>query len=122
MTGSDLKRRNARFMEEQVARKLNLGRKLLLGLAATAVLALPVVFGLVRINHVSAQSTHVSAQSTALSSPHNIVGDWQGRFPDKSRIVFRISKAGDGWRALVYFLDPPGYPTILPSVSFEATS
>jgi uncharacterized protein (TIGR03435 family) len=112
VTGSDLKRRIVRIMEEQVARKFNLGTKLLLGLAATALLAMPVFLGLVRINRVS-------AQSTALSSPHNIVGDWQGVFPDKNRIVFRISKAGEGWRALVYFLDPPGYPTILPSVSFQ---
>ena len=91
VTGSDPKRRIVRIMEEQVARKLNLSRKLLLGVAATAVLALPIVFGLVHSNRVS-------AQAAALSSPHDIVGDWQGKFPDKSRIVFRILE-GRRWIA-----------------------
>jgi bla regulator protein blaR1 len=56
ITGADLKRRIARIMAEQSARRLDLGRKLLLGLAGSVVVAMPVVFGLVHIRYVHAQT------------------------------------------------------------------
>lgn len=46
VTGADLKKRIVRIMTEQVSTKMDAGRKVLLGAAAGAVLALPVVFGL----------------------------------------------------------------------------
>ena len=56
VTGSDLKRRIVRIMTEQVTRQLDFSRKLLLSLAGTAAVALPIVFGLVHISQVRAQS------------------------------------------------------------------
>ena len=57
ITGADLKRRIVRIMTEQAAHKLDLGRKLLLGIAGMVAVATPIVFGLVHINHVHAQTT-----------------------------------------------------------------
>jgi uncharacterized protein (TIGR03435 family) len=48
VTGADLKKRIVRIMTETVARRLSLGRILLLGAAATLALAMPVVLGVVR--------------------------------------------------------------------------
>ena len=56
ITGADLKRRIVRIMAEQAARKLDLGRKLLLGSAGIIAVATPVIFGLVHINSVHAEA------------------------------------------------------------------
>lgn len=61
ITGSDLKRRIVRIMTEQVARKLDFSRKLLLSGAAIIAITAPVVFGLVHITHVRAQATAPNA-------------------------------------------------------------
>ena len=58
VTGSDLKRRIVRIMTGNVASKLGPGRKLLLALAATVAVSIPVVFGLV---HVKQAEAHPSA-------------------------------------------------------------
>jgi hypothetical protein len=61
VTGADLKKRIVRIMSEQVARKLGLGRKLLLSVAGLVAVALPFVFGLLHPAQSQAQSQHQSA-------------------------------------------------------------
>jgi beta-lactamase regulating signal transducer with metallopeptidase domain len=57
VAGSDLKRRIVRIMTERVARNLDAGRKLLLVLAATVAISIPVVFGLVHIQQANARTS-----------------------------------------------------------------
>ena len=56
VSGSDLKRRIIRIMTEQVTRKLDLTRKLLLGAAGLIAVAVPVVFGVLRATQIRAES------------------------------------------------------------------
>jgi uncharacterized protein (TIGR03435 family) len=52
----------------------------------------------------------------------DIVGDWQVAFSgatDATRLVFRISKAPAGWRAIVYWVDQSHYPVSVPTVTFR---
>jgi uncharacterized protein (TIGR03435 family) len=56
VTGADLKKRIARIMTEKVARRLSLGRILLLGAAAALALTMPVVLGVVRAETLSPES------------------------------------------------------------------
>ncbi len=61
-----------------------------------------------------------------------ITGDWQATYngaADATRVVFRISKAPAGWRAIVYWADQSHYPASVPTltlrgdeVSFTATA
>ena len=65
VTGSDLKKRMVNIMTEQIARKLDFGRKLLLSTAAVLALALPIVFGVVNAAPVRAQEPAESAGASA---------------------------------------------------------
>ena len=110
VTGSDLKRRIVRIMTEQIGRKLDLSRKLLLSVAAVMAVALPVTFGLVH-------ATQVRAQSAPTKPARNITATWQGTLhTDRDvRFVFKITEAGDGTlRATFYNIDgePGGIPVI----------
>ena len=58
VTGSDLKKRIVRIMTEQVARKLDFRRKLLLASAGVLAVAMPVMFGLVTTAQSRGQSQH----------------------------------------------------------------
>lgn len=79
VTGADLKKRMVHIMSEQVARKLDFTRKLLLSVVAVAVIAAPIVFGLFHAVPVRAlpQSTDavpqlfksVSITPSTLSTP-----------------------------------------------------
>jgi uncharacterized protein (TIGR03435 family) len=104
VTGSDLKRRIVRIMTEQVAHKLDFSRKLLLGMAGAAALAVPVFFGLVHI-------TQVRAQSAAANAEQGLAGTWQGTLHAGKdlRIVFKITP-GDtgGYQAVSYSIDQEG--------------
>jgi uncharacterized protein (TIGR03435 family) len=102
VTGSDLKRRIVRIMEEQVVNKLDLGRKLLLGLAATVALAVPITFGLVHVNQVSAQTANLA---------QDLSGTWQGTLHvgKDLRLVAKISKTDSGaYKAAFYSIDQGG--------------
>ena len=55
VTGADLKRRMVYIMTEQIARKLDFGKKLLLSTAGVLALALPLIFGLVNAPKIRAQ-------------------------------------------------------------------
>jgi len=56
VTGSDLKKRMVYIMTEQITRKLDFGKKILLSTAAVLALTLPIVFGLVNATPTSAQA------------------------------------------------------------------
>lgn len=104
VTGSDLKQRIVRIMTEQVARKLDFSRKLLLVIAGVTAVVVPVVLGLVHI-------TQVRAQSTTERLTQNIADTWQGTLHDGQdlRIVVKISKAdGGGYKAVSYSIDQGG--------------
>ena len=112
ITGADLKRRIVRIMTEQVAHKLDLSRKLLLGVAGLTAVATPVVFGLIRVNHVHAQST--AAENTT-----GIVGTWQGTVHGSRdhRAVLKVSKQDGKLRAAMYWIDEGGRSTTAFSVT-----
>jgi bla regulator protein blaR1 len=57
VTGADLKKRIVRIMTQHRAERLSVGRKLLLGTIGLAVVAGPVIFGLVHAPRVRAQSS-----------------------------------------------------------------
>ena len=67
-----------------------------------------------------AQGATTSA-TTSATSHLNLAGDWQVSFigpGDPTRLVFRISKAPAGWRAVVYWVDTKHYPVSIPAVDF----
>jgi len=102
VTGSDLKKRIVRIMTEQVSHQLDLGKKLLLGAAATVAVAVPVVFGLVHINHAYAQTAAAKADASDIS------GTWQGTIhPGKDqRLAVKFSKDDKGaYKADLYTID-----------------
>jgi uncharacterized protein (TIGR03435 family) len=110
VTGSDLKRRIVRIMAEQTGRRLGLGRKLLLSLAAMVAVAFPVAFGLVH-------APQVRAQSAPASQAWNIAATWQGTLHTNRdfRFVVKITTTGDGTLgATFYNIDaaPDGIPAI----------
>jgi uncharacterized protein (TIGR03435 family) len=87
VAGSDLKGRIVRIMTGKAASNLGPGRKLLIALAATVAVAVPVVFGLVHIK-----------QADALPSAQGLAGTWQCTLHAglDLRGVFEISKAKNG--------------------------
>ncbi len=101
VAGSDLKRRIVRIMTGSVARNLDLSRKLLLVVAATAAISVPVVFGLLRTNQAN-------AQNTAGKQAQEITGIWQGTLHTglDLRGVLEISEAdGGGYKGVFYSID-----------------
>jgi uncharacterized protein (TIGR03435 family) len=116
--GTDLKQRILRIMTNQIARKLDFGRKLLLSIIGIAVLALPVVLGL-------AHAAQAHAQATAESSVQNLSGTWQGTLSAGRdlRLVLKISKADDGaYKALFYSIDQSGDSIPATKLTFEGTT
>ena len=104
VTGSDLKRRIVRIMTEQVTHKLDLTRKILLTIAGTVALAVPLIFGLIRVDKAQ-------AQSVAENSAQGIVGTWQGTLNvgKELRLVLKISKDEKGaYKSVLYSLDQGG--------------
>jgi bla regulator protein blaR1 len=68
VTGSDLKKRMVHIMSEQVARKLDLSKKLLLAVAGAAAIAAPIVFGLIHATPSHAQSQSDNAAPARFES------------------------------------------------------
>jgi len=60
VTGGELKQRIVRIMSQRLEKKLSFGRKILLAAIATAAVAGPVVFGLMKAPQASAQSTQAA--------------------------------------------------------------
>lgn len=124
VTGSDLKKRIARIMAEQVAHKLDLGRKLLLTAAAALAVALPVTFGFIHEIQVHAQTQAPAAQAPA--SKTGIEGTWQGTIEvpngPKLRIVNKISKAANGTLSVQdYSIDQGAQPMASTSAGFDGS-
>jgi uncharacterized protein (TIGR03435 family) len=111
VTGSELKRRILRIMTKQIALKLDLSRKLLLSAAGIVAISVPVVFGLLHV-------TEVRAQSAPTNPASHIVATWQGILHTNRdlRFVVKITTAGDGTlRATFYNIDGP--PGGIPAIS-----
>lgn len=70
VAGGDLKKRMVSIMTEQTLRKLDLGRKLLLGAAAVAAVAGPVVFGILHATPSRAESFPVMVDSQQAEPDH----------------------------------------------------
>jgi uncharacterized protein (TIGR03435 family) len=118
VTGSDLKKRIVRIMTGHTTRQLDLGRKLLLGLAATAAIAVPMVFGLVHVNHAFAQSDAATAQNLT----KDLSGTWQGTLHAGKdlRIVLKISKdATSTYKSDFYSIDQTGTPFLVKTTTLQ---
>jgi uncharacterized protein (TIGR03435 family) len=69
VTGSDLKKRIVRIMTQRVATRLDLRKKLLLTAAAMAIVAVPILVGMISAADVRAQSQPGVAQSAGAIMP-----------------------------------------------------
>ncbi len=112
VTGSDLKKRIVRIMAHQVAHRLNLGRKLLLGLVAIFMIGLPVTVGVLH-----------AAGRQAAPAETGIVGTWQGTIHTPGgdlRTVTKITGTSPGeLKATLYSIDQGGQPIPATTVSFQ---
>ena len=118
VTGSDLKRRIARIMTERVVRNLGLDRKLLLALAATVAIAVPVVFGLVHIKQVDAETSFGN-------QAREIGGAWQGTLHTglDLRGVIEISKAKNGeYNGVFYSIDQSATPFPVSRITLDGAA
>jgi uncharacterized protein (TIGR03435 family) len=116
VTGADLKKRIVRIASNQMARRLDLGRKLLLCVAGLFTLATPVAFGLLHASQANAQ--------TAPANPaQDLSGIWQGtlRAPGGHdlRVVYKISKTPTGWSAQSYSIDQTPMPFPVTSITLQ---
>jgi bla regulator protein blaR1 len=94
VTGADLKKRIVRIMTQRIAKKLDFNRKLLLSVAGSIAVALPVLFGLLHGTQSRAAS---SAQST---DEQALVYEVASIKPDKSGTnMVRLMYSPDGLRA-----------------------
>ncbi|HEX4002139.1 MAG TPA: M56 family metallopeptidase [Candidatus Acidoferrales bacterium] len=114
VTGSDLKKRIVRIMSHQGARRLDIGRKLLLGIVAMFVIAAPVTVGVL---HAAGRQAQTATAETG------IVGTWQGTLhvPQADlRIVAKISGTPpNDLKVMMYSIDQGGQPFPAASASFE---
>jgi uncharacterized protein (TIGR03435 family) len=114
VAGSDLKGRIVRIMTGKAASNLGPGRKLLLVLAATVAISVPVVFGLVHIRQADAQ---ISTQGLA--------GTWQCTLHAglDLRGLFEISKAKTGeYNGIFYAIDQSASSVPVSSITFNGAN
>jgi uncharacterized protein (TIGR03435 family) len=119
VTGSDLKQRIVRIMTEQMTHKLDLSRKLLLGVAGIAAVSMPIVFGLVSIPRVNAQATATE------KSNKDLAATWQGTLHAGRdlRIVAKFTKGDDGgYKAVFYSIDQGGDGIPVNKVTLDGTT
>lgn len=116
VTGSDLKKRIVRIMAEQVARKLDFRRKLLLASAGVLAVVLPITFGLVH-------TTQVRAQAATAATAHDLTGSWQGTLQagKELRTVLKVSKAASGWKAEFYSIDQGGQAIPITAITLQGS-
>jgi bla regulator protein blaR1 len=93
VTGSDLKKRIANIMNKNIVRKLNFGKKLLLGTLGVMAIALPIVFGLAKPAHSQPQSSSqdISAKTFAFTRGYQQVSVTPGEAGNgiiQTRILF----------------------------------
>ena len=117
--GSELKRRIARILSGQAARKLDMRQKALLGLAGALALGAPLALG---VAHGGTDASQAAAQ--APTPKYNITGTWQGTGHAPGghnlRLVLKIAKdEKGGLSATLYNLDQSDPPMVGSLVSFE---
>ncbi len=133
ISGADLKKRIVRIMTQRLGYKLSFGRKLLLASIGLAVLAGPVLLGLLNATQVRAQSSmldwvhmrKVQAQAKTDNSTQGIASTWQGTLHSGKdrRVVFKITKvSGDAYKADFFDLDQGGEPIRVSSVTSDRTT
>ncbi|MDQ2777090.1 MAG: M56 family metallopeptidase [Acidobacteriota bacterium] len=114
VTGSDLKKRIVRIVTKQVTQKLDLSRKLLLSAAGVLAVVSPVVFGLIHVAQVQAQT-----------AAQDITGSWQGTLHAGKdlRTVLKITK-GDGGalKSTLYSIDQGGQGIPVTSISLQGST
>ena len=118
VSGADLKKRIVRIMTEHGSRRLALRRKLLLGSAGVAAVALPVLLGLTHVHQVR-------AQASAPAAAQDIAATWQGTLHvgQELRIVLKVDKAeGGGYTAHNYSIDQGGQPIPVDKITLDGTS
>lgn len=67
-------------------------------------------------------SSQAQTPAVRAAAATNLAGDWQVAFggpADGTRVVFRVSKAPAGWRAVVYWVDQSHYAASVPTVTFQ---
>ena len=72
--------------------------------------------GLPLLSQSQSAATHAAMEAS-------LAGDWQAAFSGptgSTRLVFRMSKAPAGWRAVVYWVDQSHYPVSIPTVTLRA--
>jgi uncharacterized protein (TIGR03435 family) len=118
VTGSDLKKRIVRIVTKQVTRKLDFGRKLLLGAAGALAIVSPVVSGLAHVAQGQSQATPENAAQ-------DITGTWQGTLHAGRdlRTVLKITKGNGGaLKAALYSIDQGGRPMPVTSISLQGST
>jgi beta-lactamase regulating signal transducer with metallopeptidase domain len=117
VTGADLKKRIVHIMSENVARKLDFSRKLLLSAAVLAVIALPIVLGLFNAPQSRAQS---QADNLAAITPAYQVTSIKAEQSDGKVRISKVlvtpngvSLTGVTVRALIHFAYGVGGPADL---------
>jgi uncharacterized protein (TIGR03435 family) len=97
VTGADLKKRIVRIMTEGATRKLDFSKKLLLGAAGLAAIAVPVVFGLAHATPNRAQAQTQSASAVTPGYVYEVVSVK----PSKPGSIGRYTmNTPDGYKAL----------------------
>jgi len=118
VAGSDLKRRIVRIMTGMTAHNLDFGRKLLMVLAATVAISVPVVFGLVHIKQAD-------AETSAGNQAQDLAGIWQGTLHTglDLRGVFQISRAeGGGYNGVFYAIDQSETPFPVTGITLHGSN
>ena len=118
VAGSDLKGRIVRIMTGKAASNLGPGRKLLLALAATVAVSIPVVFGLVHIKQAD-------AQTPAGNPAQEIAGTWQCTLHSglDLRGVIKISRAeGGGYNGVFYSIDQTETPFPVTRITLDGAA
>jgi uncharacterized protein (TIGR03435 family) len=112
VAGFDLKNRITRILEDQVGLKLNFKRKLVLGMATTLIIGIPIFSGLVR----------GQLQAQVATAKSEIAGTWQGTLHDQQdvRLVVKITgTAPNNLKLTLYFIDQGPGGVSASSGSFE---
>jgi uncharacterized protein (TIGR03435 family) len=114
VAGSDLKGRIVRIMTGKAASNLGPGRKLLLAMAATVAISIPVVFGLVHIK-----------QADALTPAQGLAGIWQCTLHAglDLRGVIEISKAKNGeYNGIFHAIDQTSAPFPVTRITLDGAA
>ena len=118
VTGADLKKRILRIAANQMTRKLDLARKLLLCAAGAFTVITPVAFGVLHV-------VKAEAQTATPNSPQDLSGIWQGTLHAPNgkdlRIVWKVTKADNGYTANNYSIDQTPMPIKVTSITLQGT-